>query len=163
MDRRGRAVIGYEVSEKNPVGDCVPLTISKAPARLYLSVLHTLELDDSETFLTTDKSTYTLQADSDTAPIALTRTIPAGEFKAKCLKLMDEVNETGATIVITKRGRPVSRLVPVERARRGISGIFPEFAGFVDDPSETVIGPEDVQALEAGWDVSQSPSAPRGA
>lgn len=69
MDQRGRAVIGYEVSEKNPVGDCVPLTISKAPARLYLSVLHTLELDDSETLLTTDKSTYTLQADSDTAPI----------------------------------------------------------------------------------------------
>ena len=94
---------------------------------------------------------------------ALTRTIPAGEFKAKCLRLMDEVNETGATIVITKRGRPVSRLVPVEREGRGISGIFPEFGGFVDDPSETVIGPEDVQALEAGWDVSQSPSAPRGA
>ncbi len=69
MDRHGRAVIGYEVSENNPVGECVPLTISKAPARLYLSVLHTLELDDSGTFLTTDKSTYTLQADSDTAPI----------------------------------------------------------------------------------------------
>ena len=53
MDRRGRAVVGYKVSESNPVGDCVPLTISRSPARLYLSVLHTLELDDSETFLTT--------------------------------------------------------------------------------------------------------------
>ena len=41
-----------------------------------------------------------------------TRTIPAGEFKAKCLKLMDEVSETGVPIVITKRGKPVSRLVP---------------------------------------------------
>ena len=89
--------------------------------------------------------------------------MPAGEFKAKCLKLMDEVNETGATIVITKRGRPVSRLVPVEREGRGISGIFPEFGGFVDDPSETVIGREDVRALEAGWDVSRSPSARPGA
>lgn len=69
MDRRGRAVIGYEVSENNPVGDCVPLTISQSPARLYLNVLHTLELDESGTFLTTDKSTYTLQADSDTDPI----------------------------------------------------------------------------------------------
>ena len=89
----------------------------------------------------------------------MTRTMPAGEFKAKCLKLMDEMNETGATIVSTKRGRPVSRLVPVEREGRAISGIFPEFGGFVDDPSETVIGPEDVRALEEGWDVRRSPSA----
>lgn len=65
--------------------------------------------------------------------------MPAGEFKAKCLKLMDEVNETGATIVITKRGRPVCRLVPVEREGRGISGMFPELAGLLDDPSETVV------------------------
>ncbi|MCY4367938.1 MAG: type II toxin-antitoxin system Phd/YefM family antitoxin, partial [bacterium] len=43
------------------------------------------------------------------------RTIPAGEFKAKCLKLMDEVNETGVPIIITKRGRPVSRLVPADQ------------------------------------------------
>ena len=69
MDRRGRAVVGYKVSESNPVGDCVPLTISRSPARLYLSVLHTLELDESETFLTTNKSSYTLQADNDTASI----------------------------------------------------------------------------------------------
>ena len=40
------------------------------------------------------------------------RTIKASEFKAKCLKLMDEVAETGEEIVITKNGRPVSKLVP---------------------------------------------------
>ena len=40
------------------------------------------------------------------------RTIKASEFKAKCLQLMDEVAETGDEIVITKNGRPVSRLVP---------------------------------------------------
>ena len=40
------------------------------------------------------------------------RTIKASEFKATCLKLMDEVAETGEEIVITKNGRPVSRLVP---------------------------------------------------
>ena len=39
------------------------------------------------------------------------RTIKASEFKAKCLKLMDEVAETGEEIVITKNGRPVARLV----------------------------------------------------
>ena len=38
--------------------------------------------------------------------------IKASEFKAKCLKLMDQVAETGEEIVVTKNGRPVSRLVP---------------------------------------------------
>ena len=84
-----------------------------------------------------------------------TRIMPAGEFKAKCLKVMDEVNETGVTIVITKRGRPVSRLVPVEREGRRISGILPAYGGFWDDPAETVISAEDVRALEAAWDIEQ--------
>ena len=82
-----------------------------------------------------------------------TRTVPAGEFKAKCLKLMDEVDETGLTIVITKRGRPVSRLVPVEHVGRSISGILLAYGGFWDDPAESVIGPEDVRSLEAAWDI----------
>lgn len=38
--------------------------------------------------------------------------IPAGEFKAKCLKLMEQVARTREPIVITKRGRPVAKLVP---------------------------------------------------
>ena len=36
-------------------------------------------------------------------------TIAAGEFKAKCLKLMDEVAEKRKTLVITKRGKPVAQ------------------------------------------------------
>lgn len=40
-------------------------------------------------------------------------TIPAGEFKAKCLKLLDEVAEKRETLVITKHGRPVAQLVPM--------------------------------------------------
>ena len=41
-----------------------------------------------------------------------TRTVSASEFKATCLKLMDEVAQSGRTIVITKRGRPIARLGP---------------------------------------------------
>ncbi len=41
------------------------------------------------------------------------RTIKASEFKAKCLQLMDQVAETGASVVITKNGRPVAQLGPV--------------------------------------------------
>ncbi len=47
---------------------------------------------------------------------AAEREVPAGEFKAKCLALMDRVRETGATYVVTKHGRPVARLVPVDEA-----------------------------------------------
>ena len=40
------------------------------------------------------------------------RIINASEFRVKCLKLMDEVAESGEEVVITKNGRPVSRLLP---------------------------------------------------
>ncbi len=42
------------------------------------------------------------------------REVPAGEFKARCLKLMDEVRTTRQPLLITKRGKPVAKLVPVE-------------------------------------------------
>lgn len=41
--------------------------------------------------------------------------IKAGVFKAKCLELMDRVAEGHEEIIITKRGKPVARLVPVEQ------------------------------------------------
>ncbi|MCC7265488.1 MAG: type II toxin-antitoxin system prevent-host-death family antitoxin [Candidatus Latescibacteria bacterium] len=40
--------------------------------------------------------------------------IAAGQFKAKCLKIMDKVHHTREEVTITKRGKPVARLVPVE-------------------------------------------------
>ena len=50
-------------------------------------------------------------------------TIKASEFKARCLKLMDEVAETGKEIIITKNGRPVSRLVPHWERPKTLFGI----------------------------------------
>ncbi|MBI4191198.1 MAG: type II toxin-antitoxin system Phd/YefM family antitoxin [Betaproteobacteria bacterium] len=47
-----------------------------------------------------------------------TMEISAAEFKAKCLKLMDEIAKTRKPIVITKRGKPVAKLVPAEPASR---------------------------------------------
>ena len=40
----------------------------------------------------------------------VTRTVPAGEFKARCLALMDDVESGSLEIIVTKRGRPVARL-----------------------------------------------------
>lgn len=43
------------------------------------------------------------------------QTIPASEFKARCLALLDEVNRTGEVLTILKRGRPVARLIPARK------------------------------------------------
>ncbi len=43
---------------------------------------------------------------------SLPETMPAGEFKAKCLAIMDSVAETGGQVIITKFGHPVAALVP---------------------------------------------------
>ncbi len=51
------------------------------------------------------------------------RRISASEFKAKCLALLDEVAETRETLVVTKRGKPVARVVPAEDPRSLIGSV----------------------------------------
>lgn len=46
--------------------------------------------------------------------MAQPREIPAGKFKDGCLALLDEVAASGEPIIVTKRGRPVAKVVPVE-------------------------------------------------
>jgi prevent-host-death family protein len=48
--------------------------------------------------------------------------IPAGQFKARCLQLMEQVRTTRRSIVITKRGKPVARLMPVDEEMPSIFG-----------------------------------------
>jgi prevent-host-death family protein len=43
------------------------------------------------------------------------RVVSATEFKAKCLALLDEVEKSGGTITVTKRGRPVATVVPAPK------------------------------------------------
>ncbi len=50
-------------------------------------------------------------------------TISASEFKAKCLRLLDEVEE-GETLVITKRGRKVARVSPISAPKRSLRGTW---------------------------------------
>ncbi|HNA62185.1 MAG TPA: type II toxin-antitoxin system prevent-host-death family antitoxin [Rhabdochlamydiaceae bacterium] len=44
----------------------------------------------------------------------MTEYMKAGQFKAKCLKVMDRVKRTRKGVVITKRNVPIAQLVPVE-------------------------------------------------
>jgi prevent-host-death family protein len=48
--------------------------------------------------------------------------LPASQFKARCLELMDYVRDSGREIVITKHGAPVAKLVPVTTGARDIFG-----------------------------------------
>ena len=50
-------------------------------------------------------------------------TMKASEFKAKCLQLMDELAAGGGEVIITKHGRPISRLVPYRTRPSTLFGI----------------------------------------
>jgi prevent-host-death family protein len=52
------------------------------------------------------------------------KTIPAGKFKVHCLAIIDEVQAKRQAVVITKRGKPVAKLVPVEQEKDDIFGFF---------------------------------------
>ena len=51
------------------------------------------------------------------------KTIKASEFKAKCLSLMDDVAHSGEEILVTKNGKPVSKMVPVKTRPKEIYGL----------------------------------------
>ena len=76
------------------------------------------------------------------------RTIKASEFKAKCLKLMDEVAETRQEIVITKNGRPVSKLMPYSERPKTLFGIDRGKLEIIGD----VVSPIDVE-----WEAESNP------
>jgi prevent-host-death family protein len=50
------------------------------------------------------------------------KTVPAAEFKARCLSLLDRVGPEG--IVITKHGKPVAKLIPIHTDTGKIIGSF---------------------------------------
>jgi prevent-host-death family protein len=60
------------------------------------------------------------------------QTMKASEFKARCLKLMDQVQESGDEIVITKNGKPVSKLVPYRVTAHSLFGIHQDKIRILD-------------------------------
>ena len=59
-----------------------------------------------------------------TGVMGFPRDISASEFKAKCLRLLDEVGQKGIEVVITKRGKAVARIVPVGTKRSSLRGAW---------------------------------------
>jgi prevent-host-death family protein len=71
----------------------------------------------------------------------MSRLIKASEFKAKCLSVIDEVERTRQSVVITKRGKPVAELVPHKPPKRNLLGLLKGRMEIVGD----IISPIDVE------------------
>lgn len=76
--------------------------------------------------------------------------IPAAEFKANCLKIMDEVEKSHDPVIITKRGRPVAKLVPVESPGAKRKPLFGYMAGEATLLGDVVSMPKTVWEADAG-------------
>ncbi len=74
------------------------------------------------------------------------KSIKASEFKAKCLKLMDQVAETGETLVITKNGHPVAELRP---AKRRLESLFGAHRGLIEITGD-IVAP-----LDEDWEAER--------
>ena len=63
----------------------------------------------------------------------------ASEFKARCLSVMDDIQATGEPVVVTKRGKPVVKVVPVESKKDDIFGFMAGKFKIVGDIESPVV------------------------
>jgi prevent-host-death family protein len=75
------------------------------------------------------------------------KTIAAGEFKARCLTLMEDVRNTREPVIITKRGKPVAKLVPADDAEREFIGRLKGVIRIVGDIESPADPPEAWEVL----------------
>lgn len=79
----------------------------------------------------------------------MTKIVGAAEFKARCLKLIDEMARDGEPVTITKRGRPVAVLEPARSGgKRSIIGALKGTVLRYDDPFGPAIDPME-------WDANR--------
>jgi prevent-host-death family protein len=71
------------------------------------------------------------------------KTMAAGAFKARCLAVMDEVQAKREAIVITKRGKPVVKLVPADAEKDDIYGLHKGKVKIHGDIVGPIISPEE--------------------
>ncbi|HKV23793.1 MAG TPA: type II toxin-antitoxin system Phd/YefM family antitoxin [Candidatus Acidoferrum sp.] len=71
------------------------------------------------------------------------KTIAAGVFKANCLAIMDDVEAKRETVILTKRGKPVAKLVPVEAKGDDIFGFLEGKGRITGDVVSPALGPKE--------------------
>lgn len=76
------------------------------------------------------------------------KTMAAGEFKARCLQVMEQVRSTGTPVVITKRGKPVAKLIPANQPEQWVPGRLAGKIEILGDIVSPVVPAEDWEALK---------------
>jgi prevent-host-death family protein len=74
--------------------------------------------------------------------------MPAGVFKAECLAIMDEVQAKREPVLITKHGKPVAKLVPVDGKRPSLFGSMKHEMTIVGDIVSPAIPAEDWNCID---------------
>jgi prevent-host-death family protein len=72
----------------------------------------------------------------------------ASVFKSRCLKVMDRVQATGEPVIVTKRGKPVVKVVPVESESGDLFGFMKGRMEIVGDIESPVVPLSDWNALK---------------
>ena len=76
------------------------------------------------------------------------RIVPAAQFKAECLRLIDEMNESGEPVTITRRGKPVAVLSPIQSSpARTLIGASRGVVTRYDEPFEPAADAGDWAAM----------------
>ncbi len=97
--------------------------------------------------MTNQHQTLTFQTSQNimtTMTVLSTQPMPAGEFKAHCLEVMDQVKLKKTEVIVTKHGKPVAKLVPVDSTGPELFGFL---AGSVTYHAD-IVGP-----IDEPWDV----------
>jgi prevent-host-death family protein len=77
------------------------------------------------------------------------KTVAATQFKAECLRLIDEMSRDHQSVTITKRGRPVATLTPIApNANRSIIGAMAGSVAGYDDPFAPAVDPMEWNAMK---------------
>jgi prevent-host-death family protein len=74
------------------------------------------------------------------------KTFAVGLFKAKCLALIDDVNQTKEPIIITKHGKPKVKIIPYDSEKDMVQKPLKGAATYIGD----VVSP-----LDEAWDAAQ--------
>jgi prevent-host-death family protein len=74
----------------------------------------------------------------------------ASTFKARCLKVMNEIQATGEPVIVTKRGKPVVKVVPVKPENDDIFGFMAGKGMIIGDIESPVVPLSD-------WKIMKTP------
>lgn len=74
-------------------------------------------------------------------------TVSATEFKARCLELIEQIQQTRREITVTRYGKPVARLMPIDAEK-------PSAWGWMSDQGDVVMG-DLISPIDVEWEANE--------